>query len=101
MTNTMFLTLLSCFSAVSALITGGIKNIVTNRADLPYNVVALVTALIVGGGGTAIYYQLNTIPFTVNNIIYMMLMGLASGLCSMVGFDKFKQMVLQITHKKE
>lgn len=99
MTNTMFLILLSAFSVISGLVTEGIKNIITDKVNLSYNIVALVTALIIGGGGTAIYYQLNTIPFTVNNIIYMLLMGLASGLTSMVGFDKVKQMVLQVTNK--
>lgn len=100
MNTTMFLILLSAFSVISGLVTEGIKNIITDKVNLSYNIVALVTALIIGGGGTAIYYQLNTIPFTVNNIIYMLLMGLASGLTSMVGFDKVKQMVLQITNKK-
>lgn len=100
MTTTMFLILLSGFSVISSLVTEGIKNIITDKVNLSYNIVALVTALIIGGGGTAVYYQLNTIPFTVNNIIYMLLMGLASGLTSMVGFDKVKQMVLQITNKK-
>lgn len=99
MTTTMFLILLSAFSVVSGLVTEGIKNITTDRVNLSYNIVALVTALIVGGGGTAVYYQLNTIPFTVNNIIYMVLMGLASGLVSMVGFDKVSQAITQITNK--
>ena len=39
--------------------------------------------------------------FNLNNIIYLVLMGLASGLCSMVGFDKIKQAVEQITSKKD
>ena len=100
MNTTMFLILLSTFSVLSSLVTEGIKTLVTDKVNLSYNIVALVTALIVGGGGTAVYYQLNTIPFTVNNIIYMLLMGFASGLTSMVGFDKVKQMVMQITNKK-
>lgn len=100
MTTTMFLILLSAFSVVSSLVTEGIKNIATDKVNLSYNIVALITALIVGGCGTAIYYQLNSIPFIVNNIIYMILMGLASGLVSMVGFDKVKQAIVQITNKK-
>lgn len=100
MTTTMFLILLSGFSVVSSLVTEGIKNIATDKVNLSYNIVALVAALIVGGGGSAIYYQLNAIPFTVNNIIYMVLMGLASGLCSMIGFDKTKQAIEQIINKK-
>lgn len=100
MNTTTFLILLSSFSVISGLVTEGIKNIVTDKVNLSYNIVALVTALIVGGGGTAVYYQLNTIPFTVNNIIYIILMGLASGLVSMVGFDKVKQAFEQLSNKK-
>lgn len=101
MTTTMFLILLSAFSVVSGLVTEGIKNITTDRVNLSYNIVALVTALIVGGGGTVIYYQLNTIPFTVNNIIYMVLMGLASGLVSMTSYDKVKQTIEQFVNKNK
>lgn len=100
MNTTMFLILLSSFSVLSSLVTEGIKNIATDRVNLSYNVVALVAALIIGGGGTAVYYQLNAVPFTVNNVIYAVLMGLASGLVSMVGFDKVKQAITQITSKK-
>ena len=100
MNTTMFLILLSAFSVISSLITEGIKNIVTDKVNLSYNIVAMITALIIGGGGTAVYYQLNTIPFTVNNVIYVVLMGLASGLASMVGFDKVKQAIEQLVNKK-
>ena len=100
MTTTIFLILLSAFSVLSSLVTEGIKNISADKVNLSYNIIALITALIIGGGGTAVYYQLNTISFTTNNVIYMVLMGLASGLTSMVGFDKVKQMILQITNKK-
>lgn len=101
MNTTMFLILLSAFSVISSLVTEGIKNLATDRVNLSYNLTVLIIALIVGGCGTAVYYQLNAIPFTVNNIIYIVLMGLASGLCSMVGFDKVKQAVEQFINKKE
>ena len=101
MNTTTFLILLSSFSVINGLITEGIKNIIIDTVNLSYNIVALVTALIVGGGGTAVYYQLNAIPFSVNNIIYMVLMGLASALTSMVGFDKVKQALEQLACKKE
>lgn len=100
MNVTMFLILLSAFSVLSSLVTEGIKNITTDKVNLSYNIVALITAIIIGGGGTAIYYQLNTMAFTVNNIIYMVLMGLASGLCSMTSYDKVKQSIKQLTDKK-
>lgn len=101
MNTTMFLILLSAFSVVSGLVTEGVKNIITDKVNLSYNIVALITALIVGGGGTAVYYQLNAIPFTVNNIIYMVLMGLASALVSMTSYDKVKQTIEQFLNKSK
>lgn len=100
MGNTTFLILLSAFSVLSGLVTEGIKNLISDRANLPTNIIALVTALIIGSGGTAVYYQLNNIVFDINNLIYMILMGFASGLVSMVGFDKVKQAIIQITGEK-
>lgn len=99
MNTTMFLILLSEFSVISSLVTEGIKNIVTDKVNLSYNIVALITALIVGGIGTATYYQLNSISFTLNNVIYAVLMGLASGLTATVGYDKVKQSIEQIVKK--
>lgn len=101
MTTTTFLMLLSAFSVLSGLVTEGIKKLISDKANMSYNVIALVVALVIGGAGSAVYYQLNAIPFDVNNVIYMILMGLASGLCSMVGFDKIKQAVEQIVGKKD
>lgn len=101
MNTTMFLILLSSFSFLSSLVTEAIKGIASDRVHLSYNIVALITALTIGGGGTGIYYQLNAVPFTVNNIIYIVLMGLASGLVSMVGFDKVKQAIEQLTTNKK
>lgn len=101
MTTTMFLILLSCFSVLSSLVTEGIKNIAADRANLSYNIVALISALIIGSGGTAAYYQLNAIPFSENNIICMALMGLASGLVSMTSYDKVKQTIQQLIDKQK
>ena len=99
MTTTTFLMLLSSFSVLSGLVTEGIKKLISDKANMSYNIIALIVSLIVGGVGCAIYYQLNAIPFDVNNVIYMILMGLASGLCSMVSYDKLKQCIEQISGK--
>ena len=100
MTTTTFLMLLSSFSVLSGLVTEGIKKLISDKTNMSYNIIALVVALVIGGAGSAVYYQLNAIPFNLDNIIYLVLMGLASGLCSMVGFDKIKQAIEQITSKK-
>ena len=101
MTTTTSLMLLSAFTVLSGLTTEGIKNLISDKSNMSYNIIALIVSLIVGGVGCAIYYQLNTIPFDINNVIYMILMGLASGLCSMVGYDKLKQCIEQISGNKK
>lgn len=100
MTAQDFLFMLTTFSIISGLITEAIKKLVSDKKNLSYNVLALCVALIVGSAGCAIYYQLTGIAYTVNNIIYIALMSLASGLVSMLGFDKVKQAILQVTSKK-
>lgn len=101
MTTTTFLMLLSAFTVLSGLTTEGIKDLISDKSNMSYNIIALIVSLIVGGVGCAIYYQLNAIPFDVNNVIYMILMGLASGLCSMVSYDKLKQCIEQISGNKK
>ena len=96
-----FLFLLTAFSVISGLITEAIKKLVSDKKNLSYNILALCVALVVGSVGSVIYYQLNCIEYTVNNIIYILLMSLASGLVSMLGFDKVKQAITQITTKTE
>lgn len=95
-----FLMLLFTFSVISGLFTEAIKKLMSDKANLSYNLIALVIALIVGTVGTSIYYQLSNMSFDINNIIYMILLGLASGLCAMLGYDKVKQSILQITNKQ-
>ena len=97
MTVGLFITLLFGFSVLSGLVTQAIKQFVKDKDNISYNIIALVVALIVGTGGTFIYYQLSGIVITTNNIIFAVLMGLGSGLSSMVGFDKVKQTVQQLT----
>lgn len=99
MTITLFLLLLTGFATLSGLCTEGIKRMTTDKVNIASNVLALIVALIVGGVGTVVYYQLNAIPFTTNNIIYIVLMGLASGLVSMVGYDKVMQAIKQLSIK--
>ena len=101
MTTTTFLMLLSSFSVLSGLVTEGIKKLISDKANMSYNIIALVVSLVIGGVGCAIYYQLNAIPFNLDNIIYLVLMGLASGLCSMVSYDKLKQCIEQISGNKK
>lgn len=100
MTVTMFLALLFGFSLVTGLIVQAIKKFINDKENVSYNIIALITALIVGILGCAIYYQFTSIPFDTNNIICMILMGIASAICSMVGYDKVSQAITQLTNGK-
>ena len=101
MTLKIFVVLLYAFSTISGLFTEGIKNIIKDKKNVSYNILAICVSLIVGCAGTAVYYQLNEIVFSINNIIYMVLMGFSSALASMIGYDKVKQTILQLSNKKE
>lgn len=100
MTVPMFLALLFGFSVITGLIVEAIKKFVDDKENVSYNIIALVVALVVGISGCAIYYQFAAIPYTTNNIICMGLMGIASALVAMVGYDKVSQAISQITSGK-
>lgn len=89
MTIEMFLALLLGFSALASLVTEAIKKLFSANG----NITSFIVAIIVGLVGTLIYYQLESIDFTLNNIIYAILMGLASSLVSQVGYDKIKEAI--------
>ncbi|WP_099467720.1 hypothetical protein [Konateibacter massiliensis] len=99
MTINLFLLLLTAFSTLTTLVVEAIKNLTTDKVNYSTNVLALIVALIVGIVGTATYYQLTGIVFDLNNIIYMLLIGLASALVSMTSYDKVKQAIEQIISK--
>lgn len=100
MTVPMFLALLFGFSVITGLIVEAIKKFVKDKENVSYNIIALVVALVVGIVGCAIYYQFAVIPYTTNNIICMGLMGIASALVAMVGYDKVSQAITQLTSGK-
>ena len=100
MTVPMFLALLFGFSVITGLIVEAIKKFVNDKENVSYNIIALVVALVVGIVGCAIYYQFAVIPYTTNNIICMGLMGIASALVAMVGYDKVSQAITQLTSGK-
>lgn len=96
-TITIVMTLLMIFAMITSLLTQGIK-LFLEGMEMHYasNIVALVVSLVVGCGGTAIYYVNCQIPFNVLNSVYLVLMGIANWLVSMLGYDKVKQALLQI-----
>lgn len=89
MTVEMFLALLLGFSTLSSLITEAIKKLFSTNG----NITAFIVSILIGLIGTLIYYQLGNIDFTLNNVIYAILIGLASSLTSQVGYDKIKEAI--------
>lgn len=102
MTITIFLLLMTICSAVSSLLTEGIKNWFTNAGkNYSSNLIAMINAVVIGCGGTAIAYVLMGIAFTLPNILCLVLMAVAVWLGSMVGYDKVIQLITQITTTKQ
>lgn len=89
MTVEMFLALLLGFSTLASLTTEVIKKLFSADG----NVTSFIVAIVIGLIGTLIYYQLATIDFSLNNMIYAVLMGLASSLVSQLGYDKIKEAI--------
>ena len=100
MNVTMFITLLTVFSTITSLCTEGFKKLLDSiKVSYASNILVFVVACIVGIGGTSIYYVLDSIEFNTVNIIRMVLMGFATSIGAMVGYDKVIQAIQQIRIK--
>lgn len=102
MTITLFISLFTLGSCASSLFTEAVKKAYQNAGkDYSANVVALVNSAVVGGLGTAVAYMLLGIPWTVNNIICLVLMIVVVWMASMIGYDKIMQLLDQIKKGEE
>lgn len=74
---------------MTMLLTQSIKQFYYNRgSEASPNVIALINALVVGGGGTAFAYMLIGIPWSVNNILCLVAMVIMVWMGSMIGYSK-------------
>ena len=102
MSTTLFITMFTVGAAASALLTESVKKFYANVGkECSPNVVALVDAVVIGAGGTAVVYMLMNIPWTVNNIICLILMTVCVWIGSMIGYDKVAQLLKQIEEKEK
>lgn len=92
MTITLFLFLFTVGSAAASLLTEAIKK----GFNLSSNIIALIDAVVIGGFGTAAAYLLLGMPFSLNNIVCIILMIVCVWVGSMVGYDKVMQTIKQI-----
>ena len=97
MSVTLFLALLTFFSAITSFATQGVKKFLDSlKFNYASNVVVLVVAIIVGVAGTFVCYQFVDIPINTNNVICAILMGIANWFGAMLGYDKVKQLIEQL-----
>lgn len=96
MTVQLFIELLAIISVLTGLVVEAEKKIAEElKANYSANLMALITALVIGAVGMTVYYVLTGIPFTVENVICIVLMGFASGLSAMVGYDKIAKGIFE------
>lgn len=89
MTVSLFISIFVGGGLVTMLLTQSIKQFYYNRgSQASPNVIALINAIVVGGGGTAFVYMLTGIPWTVNNILILLAMTLLVWMGSMLGYSK-------------
>lgn len=97
MATTVIMMLLAVMAMVTTLTTQAVKAFLDDmKIRYASNIVVLVISLVVGCGGTAIYYVNYQVPFNALNSVYLALMGVANWLVSMTGYDKVKQALAQI-----
>lgn len=94
MTIEIFMMLLAVFSAITALVTEGIKNtFLIDAESFVYKITAIIVAVVIGIVGIFTYYILNSIGIDFRGVIFAILMGFASGLTSMVGYDSIHDVI--------
>lgn len=93
MTVEMFIYLFTLGSMFASLLTQAAKKAFPNVSS---NILALINATLVGIIGMICAYVILSIPFTVANIVYIVLMGICIWIVSMIGYDKIIQTIKQI-----
>lgn len=97
MTITTFIMLVSIFAIISSFLTEGVKKWFVNaNKNYSANLIALINAFVVGCCGTPVAYVLMNIPFTLSNIVCIIIMAICVWLGSMIGYDKVKQLIVQV-----
>lgn len=88
MSMTIFFMFLSIGAVMNSLFTEALKMAFSN---VPANVIALVSAAVIGVGGTSAMYVILEIPFDIKNIVCIIILTFYIWLGSMVGYDKIMQ----------
>lgn len=96
--TTAIMTLLAVLATITSLLTQGVKMFLDDmKIRYASNVVVLIIALVVGCGGTALYCINQQVPFNALTAVYLAIMGIGNWLAAMLGYDKVKQALMQIS----
>ena len=96
MNITAFLFLFSIFSVLTGLVVEAIKKFISDKENRSYNIIVLIVALIIGIVGTLLYYYMSGTVISMTSLIFAILMGFASALGAMIGYDKVKEAIAQL-----
>ena len=89
MSVSLFIAIFVGGGVVNILLTQAIKQFYYNRNEAASpNIIALISAIVIGGGGTAFAYSLIGIAWTINNILCLLAMMLFVWMGSMIGYSK-------------
>ena len=89
MSVSLFVSIFVGGGLITMLLTQSIKQFYYNRnSEASPNLIALINALVVGGGGTAFMYMLMNISWTVNNVLCLIAMIFFVWMGSMLGYSK-------------
>ncbi len=93
MTIELFIFMFTIGALISSLLTQAVKKAFKSVST---NILALIDAIAVGVIGMIIAYILMGIPFTLPNIVCIILMSVCIWVGSMIGYDKVIQTIEQI-----
>lgn len=97
MTIEIMMLLVTVFSIITSELTALAKKVLDIfRVKYASNAVVLVVAVIVGAGGTILYYVNAQVPLNALTSVYLALMCVWNCLGAMFGYDKVKQMLVQL-----
>lgn len=101
-TGDVFMMGLAAVSIATGLVTEGVKQLL-NLLKVNYNsnIISGIVALLLAAGVGIGYIMLAGIGFTVQSIIALIVLALASWLCAMVGYDKVVQLINQLKNIKK
>ena len=89
-------------ATLSGLVTEAVKKILAElKVNYYSNLLAGIVSLVLAVGVGVSYIIVNNLGFTGANIVQIVVLAIASWLCSMVGYDKVVQVITQLKNTKK